>query len=46
VSCAALALERDVVDLASHGLALRSVQPFEMFPYTTHVETLAVLEPY
>jgi 23S rRNA (uracil1939-C5)-methyltransferase len=46
VSCDALALERDVLHLASHGLALRSLQPFEMFPYTTHVETLALLEPH
>jgi 23S rRNA (uracil1939-C5)-methyltransferase len=45
VSCDADALERDVVRLAALGLRLRALQPFEMFPYTTHVETLAVLEP-
>jgi len=45
VSCDAAALERDVLQLAARGLSLQALQPFEMFPYTAHAETLAVLEP-
>jgi tRNA/tmRNA/rRNA uracil-C5-methylase (TrmA/RlmC/RlmD family) len=45
VSCDTAALERDVRQLAARGLTLRVLQPFEMFPYTAHAETLAVLEP-
>jgi len=44
VSCDLGALERDVLALAAAGLAPRELRPFDMFPYTAHAETLAVLE--
>lgn len=45
VSCEPTALARDVAALAAGGYALVEAAPFEMFPHTHHVETVAVLEP-
>ena len=42
VSCDAATLSRDVARMPS--LILRSVTAFDLFPQTSHVETLAVLE--
>jgi 23S rRNA-/tRNA-specific pseudouridylate synthase len=39
-----LTLGRDLADLARHGLAPRSLSPFDMMPQTEEVESLAVLE--
>ncbi len=42
VSCDPPALFRDVVRLSAHGLALQSLDLFDLFPNTHHFETLAV----
>jgi tRNA/tmRNA/rRNA uracil-C5-methylase (TrmA/RlmC/RlmD family) len=43
VSCDVATLARDVARLAASGLVLQSVEAFDLFPGTSHVETLAVL---
>ncbi len=46
LSCGLDSLERDIVELVGGGqLRLRSLEPFALFPFTEHVETLALLEP-
>ncbi|MBS2020300.1 MAG: class I SAM-dependent RNA methyltransferase [Deltaproteobacteria bacterium] len=44
VSCDPVTLARDLAVLADAGYALRAVEAFEMFPQTSHVETIAALE--
>jgi 23S rRNA (uracil-5-)-methyltransferase RumA len=44
VSCDPTSLGRDVNRLVEDGFQLRAVQPFDMFPQTEEVETVAVLE--
>lgn len=44
VSCDPVTLARDLSKFASDKFALLEVRPFDMFPQTDHVETLAVLE--
>jgi len=44
VSCDATTLARDAETLARGGFALGRVELFEMFPHTSHVEIVAVLE--
>jgi 23S rRNA (uracil1939-C5)-methyltransferase len=43
VSCHPVTLSRDLKFLREAGFILESVQPFDMFPQTDHVETLVVL---
>ncbi len=43
VSCHPVTLARDLKVLATAGFKLESVEPFDMFPQTDHVETLVVL---
>ncbi len=44
VACDPPTLARDVKILTAGGWRIRSVETFEMFPQTSHVETLVVLE--
>ena len=43
-SCDAASLARDAADLKAVGFRPRSVQLFDMFPQTHHVETLMTFE--
>ncbi len=45
ISCDPATLARDLHFLCENGFELKVVQPFDMFPQTTHVETCALLEP-
>ena len=44
VSCDAATLARDVKTLAARGFQLRRAVPLDLFPQTSHVETVALLE--
>jgi 23S rRNA (uracil1939-C5)-methyltransferase len=44
ISCHPESLARDVAHLLEQGYHLKQVQPVDMFPQTTHVETIALLE--
>ena len=43
VSCNPATLARDIALLAEKGYALQKVQPVDMFPWTSHVETVVLL---
>jgi 23S rRNA (uracil1939-C5)-methyltransferase len=44
VACDPPTLARDVKTLVAGGYEVRAVETFEMFPHTSHVETIVVLE--
>jgi 23S rRNA (uracil1939-C5)-methyltransferase len=44
VSCDVATMARDIATLAPAGFRLVEVETFEMFPHTSHVEVLAILE--
>jgi len=44
ISCNPTTLARDLAQLAKRGYRLQMIQPFDFFPQTFHVETLAVIE--
>ena len=44
VSCDPATLARDVKILSEAGYVLESVQPVDMFPHTTHIETIVLLQ--
>jgi 23S rRNA (uracil1939-C5)-methyltransferase len=44
ISCDPATLVRDIKELLQNGFRLISVQPFDMFPQTHHIETVALLE--
>ena len=43
VSCAPATLARDIKILISHGYTIKTIQPFDMFPQTGHVETVVLM---
>ncbi|MBN9162612.1 MAG: methyltransferase, partial [Myxococcales bacterium] len=45
VACDPPTLARDVKTLTAAGYVIRAVETFEMFPQTSHVETVVALEP-
>lgn len=44
LSCNPATLARDIKRIIDGGYLLKSVQPFDFFPQTTHIESLAVLD--
>ena len=44
ISCNPTTLARDLAGLAKCGYRLQTAQPFDFFPQTFHVETLAIME--
>jgi tRNA/tmRNA/rRNA uracil-C5-methylase (TrmA/RlmC/RlmD family) len=45
VACEPASLARDVAAFAAHGWELRGLRAFDLFPMTSHVECVALLEP-
>ena len=44
VSCDPATLARDLLYVCASGYEVREIQPVDMFPHTTHVETVALLQ--
>ena len=44
VSCNPASLARDGKEICAHGYTLLSVQPVDMFPHTSHIESVACFE--
>lgn len=44
VSCDAATLARDLRVLLDNGYQLEAVQPFNLFPQTAHIESVATLK--
>lgn len=43
VSCDPATLARDLAILATGGYGIKAIQPVDMFPFTTHVETVVLM---
>jgi 23S rRNA (uracil1939-C5)-methyltransferase len=43
ISCNPEALARDLAEITTHGYAVESIQPVDMFPHTAHIEAVVVL---
>lgn len=43
ISCNPKTQQRDTFFLVKHGYRIKSIQPVDMFPHTSHIETVAVL---
>lgn len=43
VSCSVETLERDLLFLSKNGYRVKKIQPVDMFPHTSHVETVCLL---
>ena len=43
IFCSLKALERDLKTLKDNGFVIEEVQGFDMFPYSSHVETVVLL---
>jgi len=43
LSCSAGTLQRDLLDLQAHGYTTEKIIPYDFFPQTHHVETLALI---
>ena len=43
ISCNPATLARDLKYLTANGLKIKEVQPVDMFPQTSHVETIALI---
>lgn len=43
VSCSVETLERDLLFLCKNGYRVKKIQPVDMFPHTSHVETVVLL---
>lgn len=46
VSCNPQTLKRDILYLKEEGYKVKSIQGFDLFPYTYHIETIAILEKF
>ena len=44
VSCDPGSLARDLLAIVDAGYAVRRVQPVDMFPHTSHIETVVTVE--
>ena len=43
ISCNPVTLLRDLKEFTKHGFKLEKVQTIDLFPHTTHIETVALL---
>ncbi|MEK7218959.1 MAG: hypothetical protein AAB728_05870 [Patescibacteria group bacterium] len=44
VSCNTATFARDLAEFLKAGYELRTVQPVDLFPHTSHIETVALLQ--
>ena len=44
ISCNPETQQRDLLYLTQHGYEVKQIQPVDMFPHTSHVETIVLLQ--
>lgn len=44
VSCNPITLAKDIREYSKHGYTVKKIQPVDMFPQTTHIETVVLLK--